>query len=273
MAELKGELVPPDPFSTGIFGDGIQSQEPEESHETNRPITKANMLVTLRLLNKISPLPGQEFCVFAYFLLDKISSEGCHGLWMFIGAYCSYDLAKERATKLIRDIKVNAIYVMKSCDFQEITEKFIQDRVSYISTTKKGIMNDIIREKYQEEIEAIKKREEVNKEVEEEIEREGHSDTIEYYARNWYLAISNEGKIKTLEKQLEETKKNYQMRIDKIRTQYAKQPEMEDKWIPLMTKKLTKRDEKFVLSGLIDGHERLKDLILNKTEENENILC
>ena len=56
MAELKGELVPPDPFSTGIFGDGIQPQEPQESqesHETNRPITKANMLVTLRLLNKI----------------------------------------------------------------------------------------------------------------------------------------------------------------------------------------------------------------------------
>lgn len=206
--------------------DERQNQE-TQNQETQNFLTRERAINSFKKIANIRPQPGQEFCVIVYFLSKEISPEGSRGMWFLIGTYPRADMAKEAATSLIKDTGIKLIYAMKTCDWQDINDKFNSDRIKLVPAGRDKRLREKHLEEYEQSVEEYKHEQEIAKEIEEEQERELKPDQIEYYTRQWYLAIKNRATIEKLRQQLREETNLMNHRIKNIREASQCHPEFE----------------------------------------------
>jgi hypothetical protein len=229
------------------------------------PIDKA--VNTLRLLESMKVPSEQEYVIYAYFLLDK-PVDGLHGYWIFLGGYSTKERAMARVQEIINETGHQTIFATRANQWEEINEKFKPNRTYFMSSedkkNKNGNLDVKFHENLKKEQEKEEKRRNIVKDIEEQQENEGKNDTIEHYARNWYLAITNYAKQMYHLDKVKYFKSMFEKRRDEIREQFSRQPEFEEQWLPLYKKRLTERGEDNAYSCLESGHDELyKDILGN----------
>lgn len=214
-------------------------------------------------IEKIRALPGQGFCVVAYFLCDVIATNGCRGMWYFIGTFSSADQAKESATSMIEKTGIRTIYAMDTCSWQEINDKFAPNRIKMVPVDKRGKLRQQHEKEYQELADQYEREKEIREEVEEELTQESDPDSLEYYIQQWFRTIKSAALIEKLEADLREARKQQVESATNLREAYGKNPSHEDNWIPQLEERLPKRGEEQLLEALKNGSDAIRNEILH----------
>jgi hypothetical protein len=107
----------------------------------------------------------------------------------------------------------------------------------------------------------------IDKDIEEQQKNEANPDTIESYAQNWYLLISNKTKYEFHKDKMTYFKSMYDLRAKSIREQNSKFPSYESEWLPLYKKRLEERGESDIYELLKLGHEKLSSEIFIPIKE------
>lgn len=244
------------------FVDNLDESKLSRENEIKNILSREKAINSFRLIAKKSAIVGQEFCVIAYFLTNEISKEGSHGMWFLVGVYNRAELAIKEAEKIIKDTGLRSIYAMKTCDWQEINDKFEPDRIKLVPVGRDEKLKKQHLKEYEDKVNEFKKEEEIAKEIDEEQERELQPDQIEYYNRQWFLAIKNKAMVENLKIKLNEVSKSLDTRIENIKKVYQENPQFEDQWLNVLGEKLPKRGEQHILDALIKGHEEMLPSIL-----------
>lgn len=257
-------------IADGGLVEGEISPEQSRENEIANILSHEKALNGLTRIKKIRPQPGQEFCVIAYFLTSEVSQEGVHGMWFLVGTYPRSDMATERATELIEETGINSIYAMKTCDWQEINDKFTPDRTKIVPIGRDMKLREQHAREYQEQADRFEKDKEISQEIEEEQERELSDDSVEYYTRQWYLAIKNRSAIESMKQQLVDVEKSLDQRVENIRRAHSAHPEHEENWLSILGEKLPKRNEGRLLELLQRGHHEMKDEVFGSSAEDSS---
>jgi len=223
-----------------------------------------NLVNTYKLLEKRKPPVDQDFSVYAYFLFSE-PKDGKYGKQIFLGAYPTKKKAFEEVQKVIKETGHDSIYICETCSWEDIDSTIRFDRTFKLDPKLKS---EELEKQFQTDIlnreEKQKRGEQLDKELEIQQENELNKETIEYYAHNWFNAIKNKASYEYHKSQADYYEKLYSERVDKIRKQYSKYPKYESEWLPLYQERLTRRGEEDVYKFLVQGHDLLKDQILNK---------
>ncbi len=245
-----------------------QSPDASREHEVQNLLSREKAINSFKLMAKKKPPTGQEFCVIGYFLTDVISPEGSRGMWFLVGTYPRADMAKKKAISLIEETGINSIYAMKTCEWQDINDKFEPNRIKVVPTGRDARLKEQHLKEYKQTTKEYKREREIAQEMDEEQERELHPDQIEYYTRQWYLAIRNQSTVKQLIQQLQEATDSMNLRIKNIRDVYQQHPEFEDQWLEILAKKLPKRGEDAILKSLQQGHTLMAPSVLSSSNNS-----
>lgn len=236
------------------------------------PIDKA--VNTYRLLEKLEPPKDQNYIVYAYILFEK-PVDGLHGYHIYLGAYPTSERAIKRVQEIIDLTGHQTIYATKASQWEAIDEIHKPDRTQFITPSIKKQINGDLDTKYYENLkqeqEKEQKRKRIVKEIEEQQENESKADTIDHYARNWFLAITNYSKQMYHVEQKNHFEKMFEKRRQQIREQFIKQPKYEEDWLNIYEYRLTERGEENVFKSIKAGHDELYDNILGDLlPKNEN---
>lgn len=240
------------------FKNETESQALSKKDAENFQYLKKNIMAREKAINgfkeimKIKPQPGQEFCVIAYFILDKnyIEKNGSYGMLFIVGTYPRADMAIEKAEEMIRKTEINSIYAMKTCDFQEINDKYKPNRTKYVPINRDKILEDQHEKEYQEIKEELEKREKIEKDIEKEIEKEKDPTSLEYYTQEWYSTIINKSMIDQMKKKLQEEENQFQLKLKKIKDLDNKNPTHYSKMLPELKKTMIERNEENIYNKL-----------------------
>lgn len=228
-------------------------------------LSREKAINSFKLIAKKRPIVGQEFCVIAYFLSDQITSSGSRGMWFLVGTYPRPDIAEEAAISLIEESGIKSIYTMKTCDWQDINNKFEPNRIKSVPLGKDKRLQEQHLKEYEKTVQDFKKEQEIADEIEKEQELEIKNDSVEYYTRQWFLAIKNKSLVEDLTSKLKEATNNMNLRINNIRDSYKNHPEYEDQWLEILREKLPRRGEENILKALEKGHlEMIKTVLPDK---------
>ena len=242
--------------------------DPEETNEQQFYSLK-RLANTYKTLEKRKGPIDQDFVIYAYFLYSDIK-DGVHGKQIYLGAYPTKKRALEEVEDIIKQTGHDSIYVTESCNWEDIDEKKRPDRTLYMDPqTKSEDLEAQYRSKILKEVAEEEKREFITKELEEQLKNELDHATMEYYAHNWFNAIRNKSLVEYHRQQMKYYDELYMKRVDKVRQQYLNQPEIEDTWLNVYEKRLTRRGEEDVFIMLREGHRMLKDEVLGKKGEIE----
>lgn len=222
---------------------------------------------TYRLLEKLCPPHDQNYVVYAAIIFEE-PLNGLHGYHIYLGSYSSRDKALERVQEIIDLTGHQTVYATKTCQWEAIDDIHRPDRTRFITPSDKNKINDDLASKYhsnlKKELEREEKRKKIVHEIEEQQENENNPDTIEHYARNWFLAISNYAKLQFHDDKLKHFKSMFVKRKEQILDQYKKQPQFEDIWLDIYKDRLTERGEENVYHSLKNGHDELYNEIFKK---------
>ena len=222
---------------------------------------------TYKILEKRKVPLDQDFVIYAYFLYSDLS-DGKIGKQIYLGSYPTKKKAFEEAEKIIKETGHESIYVCEACSWEDIDTIKRLDRTFVLDPTEKS-------EELQKQFETLinqkdheqRKNEELGKELELQGENELNKRTIEHYVHNWFLAIKNKSSYEYHKAEMEYYHKMYNMRKEKIKEQYKLQSEFEDQWLDLYQERLKKRGEEDVFVMLREGHNALKDDIIEINNE------
>jgi len=217
----------------------------------------------LELAKKYRPLPGQSFCVVAYFLLDPPTND-LYGMWYLIGTYATANEALDVAETVIRKTGIKSVFATKTCNWESLDNTFKPDRTKWVHTDKEALLRQQHEKEYREEIENIKDREKILLELEDDKIKENDPSTIQHYTYNWYTAIKNYSTVQYHQEKLKQALANYHKRVHLIRQQYSNQPELDSQWLSVIKQKLEQRKELNVYDALEHGYHQLKDEILHQ---------
>jgi len=241
----------------GISNGNLKREDPAKNL-----LTREAAINGYTQIEKIHPLPGQEFCVVAYFLSNEIGPDGCHGMWYFIGTFSSAKKANKRAVNIIEKSGIKTVYATKTCTWQEINDKFTPDRIKMVPTDKRGKLRQQHEKEYQGLVENFERDREIREEIEEELTREFDEDSLEYYIQQWFQIIKNTALVEKLESDLKQAKKHQVKCIQNLKAAHAKNPEHENNWIPRLEDRLPKRGEDDLLNALKKGSDLMRPDIL-----------
>lgn len=219
---------------------------------------------TYKTLEKRRPPSDQEFVIYAYFLYSE-PTDGVHGKQIYLGSYPTKRKALEEVELIVKKTGHDCIYVTESCNWEDIDEKKRPDRTIYMDPdTKANDLEEQFRVKIMKDHEEGERREMITKELEDQLEKELQSDTVEHYAHNWFNAIRNKAQYEYHREQMEYYEKMFNQRAEKVRNQYRDQPELEDVWLDTYEKRLKGRGEEDVYIMMKAGHDALVREVLNK---------
>ena len=156
---------------------------------------------------------------------------------------------------------------MKTCDWQDINDKFSPDRTKLVPIGRDMKLREQHNREYQDQVDRFEKEKEISREIEEEQERELSADSVEYYTRQWYLAIKNRAAIESMKQQLGDLEKSYDRRINNIREAYRRHPEHDDVWLRNLGEKLPKRREEKLLELIQQGYKEMKDEVFGASDD------
>ena len=233
------------------------------SNETNL-MDRQTAVNTFKQLEKIKAPSGQEFCVVAYFLSDKIGTDGCHGLWFFLGTYHTEKEAKKRASKIIEKTGIQTIYATRTCSWQEINDQVQSDRTKMVPVDKDSKLRHAYEKEQKRLLEKQEHERQLRKEIEAEISEESDPSSIEYYTQQWFRAIKSKTYIEDLKSQIDSYYKNYEEAVHNLREANKSNPIHEDNWLSSLEEKLIKRDESDLFEALKLGSEKLRNEILRQ---------
>jgi hypothetical protein len=223
---------------------------------------------TYKALAKLKPPPDQEYSVLAYFLAEK--PENVYGFYIPLGNYPTKEQAINRVKHIIEITGHKSIFVMKTCTWQALDDQVRHDRTEYIPVD----MNGKLLQQYQKDIAAENERLEERKRIEEELlsERENEQDptTIDSYIHNWYVAIKNRATYSYYSSEALKAKENFDKRVSAIRDQYARQPDFDEKWLPLLKERLTRRNEGHIYEMIVKAVHEIHDEVLPPFEQPES---
>ena len=213
-------------------------------------------------IEKISAQPGQDFCVVAYFLSEKIGSDGCHGLWYFLGTYSSAKKAKDKAIKLIEKTGIQTIYATKTCSWQEINDRHQSDRTKMVPIDKEGKLRQQHEKEQREIARKFEQEKQLRYEIQADILKEADPTSIEYYEQQWFRIVKSNAAIVKLQNEIDSFKKTYLESVENINEAYRANPSHEKNWIPHLEEKLTRRGESDLFEALKSGSQDLRSKIL-----------
>lgn len=230
-------------------------------------VTPAASLVTPRrqLINSYLALTktkiprGQEYIVVAYFLVE--SPGEVYGMWIGLGCYPTQEKAKSVVEFLIQTTGHKAIISAKTGHWWELTTNTQPDRVTYVPTNLDGKLIQQNHSDLEREGKQIEARRQYEDELLQEQQREKDPNTIDHYIHNWYVAVRNRATVEFHEQKLKEAQANYDARVTAIQDQYARQPDMEDRWLNEVKDRLSRRGEIKVYEALERGARDLKDTV------------
>lgn len=223
---------------------------------------------TYKELEKIKVPPDQQYVIYAYFLYSE-PKDGVYGKQIYLGAY-SRKKALKKVKKIIKATGHDCIYVTKACNWEDIDERKHPDRTIYLTDNRKDLdLDEQFKSKILKRQQDDEDRDRISKELDQQLVDESDPTTVEYYAHNWFNAIRNKAMIEYHKEQVKHYEEHYNKRIEKIRTQYKNQPEVEEKWLPIYKVRLEARKEKDVYSLLEQGHKQLRDEVLTNEKVND----
>lgn len=239
--------------------------ETSQSYVPDRPMIVNKTINTFKKLMKIKPLPDQKYCVISYFLLDPQSivdpnnKNKSYGMWTFLGAFGTQKEAIKYAEKVILETQHSMVFATSSCTWEDLTTVDNHKDTLWVSTDTDAKLRKQHEKEYNEEINKIKLKEELDEELEAEMELEQDINSLEYYTRNWYLAIKNKSIIEDYKNKLDSMQKNFQMRIDNIKKSELSHPDYRTKWLPILKSKLSRRNEGSIYNSIEMGFNIIKD--------------
>jgi hypothetical protein len=222
------------------------------------------LINTYKLLEKMEPPDGQEFCIYAYILYSE-KKDGVHGKQIYLGAYPTKKKALSKVQEIIKKTGHDCIYVSETCHWADIDEVIRPDRTIYSDPLSKDEdLERLYREKILRETEKEEERTLISQELEEQVTKELDSTTVEHYAHNWFNAIKNKASIEYHKQQLKYYEEHYNKRVEKIQKQYQNNPTVEEEWLNIYEQRLKQRKEEDIFIMMKEGHDLLiKDILLN----------
>jgi len=176
--------------------------------------------------SKLLDYTNESQC-FAFVKLD-------HDKLMLLKSFLHYHEGKNYVTKLIRETEIDEIYLVSS------GEIFSMNHCDTIVQVKKELMNTD-ENKFQKEMAYYNKLIERKKSIEEDIEREADTTSIEYFTKMVmrYLTVSD--KIDYLSREIN----NFEKILEKTKEIIKNlNPKYKDIFLNILREKMEKRDEK-----------------------------
>ena len=130
------------------FNENASSTDDIIKNDIQNKLSRKKAINGFKKIKDIRSRPGQEFCVMAYFLTDKISPEGSRGMWFLVGTFPQPDMAIKEAESLIRKTGINSIYAMQTCDWQEINDVFKPNRIKFVPPDRDNKLEEQHKEEY-----------------------------------------------------------------------------------------------------------------------------
>lgn len=214
----------------------------------------------LNNIKKIKSIPGQKYCVIAYFLIpvneinvpeNKIQSRG---LWYLIGTYSKKTKADEVAINLIKSTGIKTIYSKLTCKWNSLDIRTNNNGIKYVDSNEDKLLKDHRVRERKDIKESYLKQEEMQKEINEEQENEMDHDSIEYYTRQWYLTIKSRSQFEEAKKNLDTYEQKYNNINNKMKELILLHPEYEKTWLNRLETRLEKRGETNIFEMIKEGH-------------------
>lgn len=195
----------------------------------------------------------------AYFLVDN--PKDVYGMWIGLGCYKTEAKAKKMVDHLIETTGHSQIIYAKTGQWVELNEKVEPDRVTNVPVDMDGRLVKQHTKEIDKEIKAREERKVYEEELLREKQLESNPNTIDHYIHNWYNAIKNYSTKHHYEKQYKNSTDSFDKRVKAIREQYARQTEMETKWLDELKSRLVKRGESKFYEMIETGANELKEII------------
>ncbi len=219
-------------------------------------INDNTILNGMRNIKKISPIPGQSWCVIIYVLSNTISKKGEHGLWFLIGTFSNYSDAVKKTKKLIKTTGIKSIMVRPTCKWHQLNDTFNPNETKYVNT--ENIIDNKLKEfnKHKmKELEKIYNEHENNmNDIENEHILDNDNTSIECYTRKWYLISKKKVSISELKQRLHDQEKEYESMKNEIKQMMITYPNYENTWLDTLNTKLSNRNESHIFDFIKDGY-------------------
>lgn len=247
--------------------DRLSNTSFSEKDEINRVYSIASTKGQLQALNTYKNLMktkipyGQNYCIWAYFLLDKPSDDGLYGKIIFLGAYGKKE-ALDKAEEIVKNTGHTGIIVTPSGKWENLSLELKMDKTKWVAEDHETALRLQQEKEIKKENKKKEKIDKIKKDIEEEMRLEDDPATIEHYTHNWYLAVKDKMAINMYKQKLDEMEKAYEKRVSLIRKQEEESPIMESKWLPLLETKMKERDESHIFSSIENSVRSIRPEVL-----------
>ena len=233
---------------------------------------KHQVINSFKALARVPPPIGQEFSVFAYFLVDppKDTQKPYDpvGMYILLGSYHLEEDALKRVNHLIETTGHKQICAISTCSWRELTGKCNPNQVTLVPVDLNGKLVKQHNKEQEEEKKALERRKEIEEEIIREKDLETDPNSLEHYIHNWFVAVKNRSTHHIKMKEAEEARLNYEKRVDAIREQHARQPELEDSWLDELKVRLEKRGEESLYRAMVKAVKEMRvDIFANEKKE------
>lgn len=237
----------------------MEDAEMENEEPSQKQLQAFN---TFKNLMKTKLPYGQQYCIWAYFLLDKPSDEGLYGKLIFLGAYQTKKDALEKATEIFKNTKHEGIIISIGGKWEDLTTKPDMCKIKWVAEDHEAELHLQQEREMKKENKKREKAERIKKEIEIEMRNEDNPSTLDHYTQNWFLAVKDKAAIKMYRQKLEEMEKAYNKRVNLIQKQESLQPEMETIWLSSLETKMKDRDEAHIFASISTAARELGPEIL-----------
>jgi len=233
----------------------------------------------LQNIIKLPPIKRCLWNVFAYALnRDMIKHNGqlddLHAMVFMLGSFDT----KEKADKHIEELTLktghSGFYRAYYGSPVPLTTKPDPITTSIINVDTKGQLIKLENDQYKRDKEVYDKHQKLELELKQEADLEDDVDHLEYFKRQFTVAIKNKVKLEAWKKELQTASDDYKKREIAVRKHYTKHPENEEKWLPYLKEKLTERGELNHYIQIEAGYKKYRNDILfdNADDLNEQIM-
>jgi hypothetical protein len=196
-------------------------------------------LATLKPCNTWS-----EWCVMAYALNKDINKDSSlYGMSFLLGSFDERDKAETHAKNMIAKTGHSGIVVAKYGYPIPLTTNKTNVPIEEVSVDTRGNIIEMENEQFKKEKADFEKRRKIEEDMVKESEEEVKPETIDYFKRQCYLAITNKAAYEFHKSEMQKYEQAYAKRENNVREHYKAFPSHEEKWLPRLKETLTERGE------------------------------
>lgn len=220
-----------------------------DSYYQRQRHSKKDIVEAFKKLQEIEKPAGQNFTVEAYFLLDKNhinddENNQIYGIKINLGNFKNEKKAIEKCKEYQSFSKYKCIKAVPVCTWANLTTKPQEgEKVDYFDPKTKKVINDAADQEVEHYRKEYENKQRIIKEIEEEMETKDDKTHINHYIQNMYSLCLNYSQKQKYEQKLKFYNRKYEEKLQKIKEQHKRQPEMKNKWRKVFKEQLCNRGE------------------------------